>query len=368
MIQNRQSAGIAAVLAAATIWGVSFVLTKVALAELSVAHVLLYRFVIAVVPFLPFILRRGHRPERGDLWLFALTGFLMVPLTFALQVGGLTLTSATSSALLVGTGAPLLALAAVVFERERLGRRGWLSVAISCLGVLLLVGMPGAGDDWRGNLMMFVSMVICTVWVILSKRLMARYPALQATGWILLFGTLSLIPISLLWSGPPPVDVSAEVWGSLLALGLGCTTLAYVLWNWGVARVGAGRAGVYLNLEPIAGAAAGVALLGDPVGFGMVAGGAAIVGAAAIISVPLSRGRSGARVAERAWLWWLEGRPSLLAGQALERYGLAPSPNARAEPAHRPLEEAWVIPSTRPRRREAIPRLESAPCDLQPSG
>ena len=44
--------------------------------------------------------------------------------------------------------------------------------------------------------MMFVSMVICTVWVILSKRLMARYPALQATGWILLFGTLSLIPIS----------------------------------------------------------------------------------------------------------------------------------------------------------------------------
>lgn len=332
MATNRQSTGIAALLAAATIWGVSFVLAKVALAELHVAHVLLYRFVFAVLPLLPLLLKRAHRPRREDLGLFALTGFLMVPVTFGLQFGGLTFTSATSAALLVGTGAPLLALAAVLFEGERLGRRGWVAVAVSCAGVLLLVGMPGAGDDWRGNLMVFLSMIICTVWVIMSKRLIGRYPALYATAWILLFGTLFLLPMSLVWAGLPPVDLSAGVWSALLTLGLGCTTLAYVLWNWGVARVGAGTAGVYLNFEPIAGAVAGVALLGDPIGVGMVVGGAAILAAAGIVLTRSGGSPPAARGAKDRWSWWLEGRPSLMAEYALRRSGVELVLTARVDP------------------------------------
>jgi drug/metabolite transporter (DMT)-like permease len=321
MVTHRQYAGIAALLVAATIWGVSFVLAKAALVELSVAHLLLYRFVFAVVPFLPFLLTRGHRPKRCDLWLFVLTGFLMVPVTFLLQVGGLTLTSATSAALLVGTGAPLLALAAVLFENERLGRRGWISVAVSSFGVLLLVGKPGAGDDWRGNAMVLASMVISTAWVIMTKRLTGRYPALQATGWILLFGTLLLIPVSLLAAGPPPVDLSSATWAALLSLGLGCTTLAYFLWNWGVAQVGAGTAGVYLNLEPIAGAVAGVTILGEAISAGMALGGAAILVAAGIVATRSSTAASDVLDSRGSWSWWLKGRPSLQAEYALRRHG-----------------------------------------------
>lgn len=323
MSPRRDPAGVAALLAASTIWGASFVLAKVALAELAVAHVLTYRFVLAVLPFLPVLLAGGVRPARRDLGLFALTGLLMVPITFLLQVGGLVFTSATSAALLVGTGAPLLALAAVLFEGERLGRRGWSAVAVSSLGVLLLVGMPGAGDDWRGNLMVLLSMIISTAWVIMSKRLIGRYPALQATGWILLFGTVFLVGISLAWEGPPPVDLTAGVWASLLGLGLGCTSLAYVLWNWGVARVGAGPAGVYLNLEPIAGALLGVMVVGDPVGAGMVAGGAAIVAAAGIVSTRHSDSSLPERAPAKRRSWWLEGRPSLRAELALRRFGFA---------------------------------------------
>lgn len=330
MKSQKDPAGIAALLSASVIWGVSFVLAKLVLAEMAVAHVLLYRFLFAVLPFLPFLLAGGIRPRGRDLWLFALTGFLMVPVTFFLQVGGLEFTSATSAALLVGTGAPLLALAGVLFEGERLGRRGWSAVAVSCVGVLVLVGMPGAGDDWRGNLMLLGSMFVCTVWVIMSKRLVGRYPALQATGWILLFGTLFLIPLSLIWAGPPPTDVSGGVWASLLGLGLGCTTLAYVLWNWGVARVGAGPAGVYLNLEPIAGALFGVLLMGDPIGAGMVAGGAAILAAAAIISTTPTE-TPAVRTAAKRRSWWREGRPSLQAEFMLKQYGIEGRPPKAAE-------------------------------------
>ncbi len=319
MTSRRDPAGIAALLLASAIWGATFVLAKIALVELGVAHLLLYRFVFAVLPFLPILLLGRVRPKGRDLWLLALTGFLMVPVTFLLQVGGLLFTSATSAALLIGTGAPLLAVAAVLFEGERLGRRGWIAVGISTLGVALLVGTPGEGDDWRGNLLVFLSMVAATVWVILSKRLIGRYPALHATAWILTAGTLMLIPISLAISGPPPVALSAGVWGSLLALGLGCTTLTYVLWNWGVARVGAGPAGVYLNLQPITGALLGVMVMGDPIGAGVVAGGGFVLAASWMIS-KRPRGSRGASPEDPrpSVRWWLDGRPSLQAEIALK--------------------------------------------------
>lgn len=321
MKTSKTTAGVAALVAASVIWGTSFVLAKVALVEMRVEHVLLYRFLFALLPFLPVVLFSRVRPARRDLWLFALTGFLMVPVTFMLQVAGLAFTSATSAALLIGTGAPLLALAAVLFEGERLGRRGWLAVTLSCLGVGLLVGLPGTGDDWRGNLMIFVSMVIASIWVITTKRLVTRYPAFHATGWILLFGT-SQLAVSLLWAGAPPIELSIGAWASLVMLGLGCTTLAYVLWNWGIVQVGAGPAGVYLNLQPIAGALLGIAVMGDAVGPGIAAGGVLILGSAGIISTGGTGSGAKLPIFARLSTWWKANRPSIQAEIAMREYGL----------------------------------------------
>lgn len=56
------------------------------------------------------------------------------------------------------------------------------------------------------------------------------------------------------------------------------------LWNWGVGRVPASRAGVFLNLEPLVGALLGVLVLGEAWGPGTVVGGALIIGAAGVVS------------------------------------------------------------------------------------
>jgi len=156
MIQSKTT-GVAALILATSIWGSSFVLAKIALVELPVAHVVLYRFVLSAVVLLPFLLMSRHRPARRDLPLLAAAGFLMAPVTLLLQFTGLTMTTATSTALIIGTGAPLLALAAVLFEGERLGRRGWLALAVSSCGVLFLVGGPGEGSALIGNLLVFAS-------------------------------------------------------------------------------------------------------------------------------------------------------------------------------------------------------------------
>jgi drug/metabolite transporter (DMT)-like permease len=271
---------------ACVLWGSSFLFAKVALEELDPGHVLLYRFGLTAALLIPVILRGRSIPGTADWPLFLVTGFLCVPGTMLIQFEGLALTSVTSASLLIGTGTPLLALAALLFERERLGGRGWLAILLSCVGIVVMVGRSGSGGAWLGDLLVFLSMAVATAWVLLSRRLVGRYPAAFASAWILLVGTATLVPIVWLKDGPPPIALSARAWGSLLALAVACTVAAFLLWNWGVARVPAGRAAPFLNLEPVVGAALGVGILGDALAAGTVAGGVLILGAAGLASLP----------------------------------------------------------------------------------
>lgn len=85
--------------------------------------------------------------------------------------------------------------------------------------------------------------------------------------------------------GPPPTALSARTWWSLAALGLPATAVTTLLWNWGLARVPASRAGVFTNFEPVVGTAMGVLLLHDPFGATTVLGGLLIVGTAVGLSL-----------------------------------------------------------------------------------
>lgn len=274
----------AALSAAGVLWGVSFLFGKWALEEMGPAHVTLLRFALASAALLPYALLKGVRPKRRDLPLFLLVGFLTVPATFLVQFWGLSLTSATVAALIVGCGPPMIALSARLFFKERLGKVGWMAVAASTVGVALTVAHPGSGNDWLGDALVLLSLLAVVGWVLLGKRLNEGYQAVAATAWILAFGTLALVPVSLLWEGLPTTDFSTLTWVSVAVLGLGCSAATYALWNWGVARVPASRAGVFLNLEPLVGALLGVVVLGEGWGVGTVVGGALIVGAAVIIS------------------------------------------------------------------------------------
>jgi drug/metabolite transporter (DMT)-like permease len=275
---------VAALSAAGVLWGVSFLFGKWALEEMGPAHVTLLRFALASAALLPYALLKGVRPKRRDLPLFLLVGFLTVPATFLVQFWGLSLTSATVAALIVGCGPPMIALSARLFFKERLGKVGWMAVAASTVGVALTVAHPGSGNDWLGDALVLLSLLAVVGWVLLGKRLNEGYQAVAATAWILAFGTLALVPVSLLWEGLPTTDFSTLTWVSVAVLGLGCSAATYALWNWGVARVPASRAGVFLNLEPLVGALLGVVVLGEGWGVGTVVGGALIVGAAVIIS------------------------------------------------------------------------------------
>lgn len=250
------------------------------------AHVTLVRFVFASAVLLPYALLKGVRPRRRDLPLFVLVGFLTVPATFLVQFWGLSMTSASIAALIVGCGPPMIALFARLFFGERLGKAGWAAVAASTVGVALSLGGHGGGGGWAGNALVLASLLAVVGWVLLGRRLNEGYPPVAATAWVLAFGTLTLAPVALLWEGVPRLGLTAAGWASVLVLGLGCSAATYALWNWGASRLPSSRSGVFLNLEPLVGALLGVLVLGEGWGLSTVAGGTLVLGAAVVVSRP----------------------------------------------------------------------------------
>src|SRR5690348_3110827 len=273
---------------AGTFWGTGFYFGKIALTELNVGHMVLYRFLFACLGLLPML-----RPPRfsGKDWSLLLTAaFLGIPLQFMTQFYGLSFTTVSHAALMVGTMPVILAVGASIFTHERLDRKGWIALAGSTIGVTLIT-LGGArqsaahGPSLTGDLLVVLSLIIALAWILISRDLMHRNSPMSVTVWTILTGTAMLVVWVLLMDGPPPVyGITTQVWIACAAGGLLCTSAATFLWNWGIHHVPASRAGVFLNLEPALGSILGVELLGDKLGPDAWLGGALILAAAIVLT------------------------------------------------------------------------------------
>ena len=274
---------------AGTCWGTGFYFGKIALTELSVGHMVLYRFAFACLGLLPML-----RPARlgGKDWLLLLLASLLgIPLQFLFQFYGLSLTTVSHAALMVGTMPVILAVGATVFTRERLDWKGWLALAGSTSGVTLITlsgtqhHHAAGGPTLTGDMLIVFSLVIALGWVLLNRHLMHRHSPTTITVYGILSGSLMLAVWVFLVDGPPPLHgLSLRVWLACAAGGLLCTSAATFLWNWGIHHVPASRAGVFLNIEPALGSILGVELLGDKLGPGAWLGGALIIAAAIVLT------------------------------------------------------------------------------------
>jgi drug/metabolite transporter (DMT)-like permease len=269
-------------------WGSGFFFGKVAFSRLSVDHYVFYRFLFACLGMLLIVEKPAFSPREWKLLLIG--AFLGVPLQFLIQFQGLRLTTVSHAALMVGTLPVLLAVGATLFAHERLDLTGWLALLGSTAGIVLIVlsashGGVGSGN-LRGDLLVIVSLLISLGWVLVNQRLMKRGRSpMSVTSWTLLGGTAMLLPWVLLRDGPPPVhNLGWHVWFAVAASGLLCTAAATLLWNWGIQRVPASRAGVFLNIEPALGSILGVEILGDRLGAGTWIGGALIIAAAIVLT------------------------------------------------------------------------------------
>ncbi|GAB7530468.1 DMT family transporter [Pseudomonas sp. 3A(2025)] len=272
------------VLAAAFLWGTSFVAGKFALGMADAALIVLARFVIASLFWLPTFrsaLRSVPRSRWSALLLLAL---LMIPATFLLQFIGLRYTGAASAALMIGFEPLMIMLVGWWVWRERIGLLNLTLGIVALAGVLLVMGWPDGGH-FAGCLLVLLSTVVVAFWVRWSRSWMQLMPVNAFTALTTVLGTLMLIPVALLLTRDWQINVSAQGSAALLYLGLGCSLAAGWLWNMGIKSIPANSGGLFLALEPVFGVLFAVALLHEPFSGTTILGAALVIAPVLIITL-----------------------------------------------------------------------------------
>ena len=291
---------------AGTLWGTGFYFGRIALNEMSVEAMVLYRFLFACLGMLPVVLTHRARLTRGERRTLLLAAAFGIPIQFLLQFHGLARTTVSHASLMVGAMPVLLAAAAAIFAGERLDWIGWLALCGSTAGAAMVVLGGSRVTTGRetptlaGDLLVIASLCTALCWILLSKKLMKTHSPIVVTAYTIysgaamlaaiIVGAQLLAPLAHIRMDPIPVaHVSAKAWTALAISGLLCTATTTLLWNWGIHQVPASRAGVFLNIEPALGSILGVELLGEKLGPYAWLGGALILAAAITLT---TRGQS----------------------------------------------------------------------------
>ena len=280
---------ILALATAGCLWGTGFFFGKIALSEMPISTMVMFRLAFACAGLLPVLFfdrPRFARTEWG--WILAAAVF-GVPVQFLVQFKGLSLTTVSHAALMVATLPIFLAIAAVLFSGERLHLGGWLALVVSAVGAALIAlsGKSASGTSHptiAGDLLVVVSMLAAIAWILISKRLVRQHSALMVSGVVYWMGTLILAAVVMITAGIPSLHYPTRAWIAVAEQGILATASTTVLWNWGLKRVPASQAGIFVNLEPLVGAILGVSLMHEVLGRAAIAGGVLILGGALYFS------------------------------------------------------------------------------------
>jgi drug/metabolite transporter (DMT)-like permease len=270
----------------AIIWGISFIATKVAVAEVPPAVIIWLRFSMAVIILFLFLRVRGRLtiPPFQELLYLALLGFIGISLHHWLQSTGLVTAQASTTSWLISTSPIFMALLAWLFLKEKISLTAFLGILLATLGVLLVVSHGNIasilnGDfGSTGNILVLLSAVNWAVFSVLSRRALEKYSALYVLFYATLFGVLfSSIHFVGISGWSYISQLSSAGWLAVAFLGIASSFLAYTYWYDGLQAVGATQAGVFIFMEPLVSLVVAAIVLNEAVTLPALLGGSLIL-------------------------------------------------------------------------------------------
>lgn len=299
MFQNPRIALIALVVIN-LLWGSTYVVSKALMApgatEVSPLAVSFWRLALASLVLGPLAWRhRPRRPltgqERRSIVILGLIGTAMATMT---QFIGTNLSLATNAALITALEAVATVLLAAIFLGERLTPRLMLSCVAALGGVLMLSDLDWgqldlfSGRYALGNGLLVVSILCYAIYTIVGKGLVATLPPLVITGYPFVLATAAMGLICLAFDPTTFTAIptwTGAVWTGLVFLGIACTAVAYLVWNAVLVSGNVGTMSLTLYIQPVFGALAAWALLGERLSEKALIGAAAVVAAVMLVAV-----------------------------------------------------------------------------------
>ncbi len=247
-------------------------------------------FVFALIQRNPRPLLRMPRRDLGWLLLCSLLG--VVGNQF-LYVKGLSLTTATNTALLSTTIPVFTLFVSILFGYDSISLRRLIGLVLAAGGVIYLINPARAeltAQTTIGNLLIVANSLLYAAYIVFSKDLFERYGALNVITWIFVVGSLVTIPLGIYSLRREHVPaIGTAVWLAVAFIIIFPTVGAYYLNAWALTRASPGTVSIYVYLQPLIAFGIAPLLLGEKWGLRTIAAALLIFAGVAVVT---KRGRS----------------------------------------------------------------------------
>lgn len=293
LTRSRQAALLTtgALFLAAFCWGLAPVATRYLLGYFAPLQLVLLRFLIATILFLPLLIPlRAHRWTRKTLaWaifcgLVGIIGY-NVPVAYGLR----TIPSGMAG-LLIATEPIWIMLIAALGLREKISWSVLVGLLLALAGIALLLGQQTFGASWNlatleGSALVLLAALMWSVYTVAVRSLSKELGARASTALTITIGTLPLVAFWDNSAWPILGHLGLFGWIALGLLALGSTIVATILWNYGVARTASSQAGLFLYLVPLVSVTGGALFLHEQVGVITLLSGMLIIAGVALAQV-----------------------------------------------------------------------------------
>jgi drug/metabolite transporter (DMT)-like permease len=259
--------------AVSVVWGVPYMFIKVAVDDdIAPGFVAWSRVALAALVLLPIAWRSGALRGLPLRWLTAFALF-EISIPFPLIAFGEQRVSSSLAAILIAAVPLVVAFLALRFDRaEQPTRTRFMGMLVGLSGVVALVGIDigGQGSELVGAAAVLTATIGYAIGPLIVKRQLSGGDPLGPVAGALGIASIMLLPFAV--GGFPTETPSGEAIASVVVLGLICTAFAFLIFFRLIAEIGPSRATIITYVNPVVALALGVAILGEQVTTGAVAG------------------------------------------------------------------------------------------------
>ena len=280
--------GIFAGLAAASIWGGMYVVSKVMLDVIPPFALLMLRLILGAACLGTIVVARGgFRATRRDWRRVLLVGVVGYGFSLGLQFTGTRLSTAATASLVTSASPVFILLFGAWLLHEPVTRRRLAALMLASLGVLAVLDPRNAILGPRvflGNLALLGAALTWGLYSVLVKQASGYLNTLEVSFIALLGGVPIGLPLA--WAEMRALgigEITPGVVAGVLYLGIISTALAMYLWNKSLALLDAGLVSLLFFAQPVVGVALGAWLLHEPLGLPFWLG-AALIGAGLLLA------------------------------------------------------------------------------------
>jgi drug/metabolite transporter (DMT)-like permease len=268
-----------------TLWSLNYIVAKYALREFPALMASGIRMIIAGVIMIgvyQWSRAKGAIPpwNRRDIGLLAFLGVVGVGLNQFFFVLGISMTTVSHAAIVIGLTPVTVLMLASAMGMERLGIVRMVGMFVALAGVITLQmsSSESGGATAMGDIFIYLASFTFAIFTVRGKQETSRLGGVVVNTFAYVGSAVAMLPITLgyAWSFPFE-NVTWVAWASVLYMAVFPSVICYSIYYYALTHIPASRVAAFSYLQPLLATFMAILLLGEHVTTGLMGGGALVL-------------------------------------------------------------------------------------------